>query len=104
LTVIVPLVEGCADVLRKKLAAAPEARVEATNRVGTVHDMRFVIFGNDTRLLFCTAFDGDWDSYIDDFARIIPDELNYLFDQTVGWPGLADPSVKDFIAAPCCCG
>jgi hypothetical protein len=99
LTVIVPLVEGGAEVLRRKLAAAPEARIAATDRVGTVHSMRFVIFDDDRRLLFATAFDGDWDTYIEDFARIIPEELNFLFAETVGWPGIDDPGVKDFIAA-----
>jgi hypothetical protein len=52
LTVIVPLKPGGADRLRAKLAAAPEARIEASDRIGTVHDMRCVIIDNDTRLLF----------------------------------------------------
>jgi hypothetical protein len=39
-----------------------------TDRVGTVHDMRFVLMDNDTKMLFATAYDGDWDPYIDDFA------------------------------------
>ena len=34
--------------------------------------MRFVFFDNDTRLLFATACDGDWDTYIDDFLTKIP--------------------------------
>jgi hypothetical protein len=37
--------------------------------VGTVHEAREVLFDNDTRLLIATSFDGDWDVYIDDFAR-----------------------------------
>ncbi len=37
--------------------------------VGTLHDARQVLFDNDTRLLIATSFDGDWDVYIDDFAR-----------------------------------
>jgi hypothetical protein len=99
LTVIVPLKPGGADRLRAKLAAAPEARIEASDRIGTVHDMRFVFIDNDTRLLFCTAYDGDWDPYIDDFVNIVPGELDYLFDQTEGWPGLSDAAAaKDFIA------
>jgi hypothetical protein len=62
--VIVPLKPGGADRPRAKLAAAPEARIEASDRIGTVHDMRFVFIDNDTRLLFCTAYDGDWAPYI----------------------------------------
>jgi hypothetical protein len=37
--------------------------------VGTLHEARQVLFDNDTRLLIATSFDGDWDVYIDDFAR-----------------------------------
>jgi hypothetical protein len=29
------------------------------------------LFDNDTRLLIATSFDGDWDVYIDDFARTL---------------------------------
>ena len=34
---------------------------QGVDKVGTVHDMRFVFLDNDTKLLFCTAYDGDWD-------------------------------------------
>ncbi len=37
--------------------------------VGTLHESRQVLFDNDTRLLIATSFDGDWDVYIEDFAR-----------------------------------
>ena len=30
-------------------------------RIGTLHEERLVIFDNDTRLLFATIFDGDWE-------------------------------------------
>ena len=43
------------------------------DKVGTLHDMRFVFLDNDTRMLFATSFDGDWDAYIDDFVTKIPD-------------------------------
>ncbi len=45
----------------------------ATNkRLGTVHDIRFVIFDNHARPLLATVHDGDWDPYIDDFVRVVP--------------------------------
>ena len=37
--------------------------------IGTVHEVRYVLFDDDTRLLLATSFDGDWDVYIDDFFR-----------------------------------
>src|SRR5713226_4668410 len=42
---------------------------EAVVNVGTLHDARQVLFDNDTRLMIGTSFDGDWDVYIEDFAR-----------------------------------
>ena len=52
--------------------------LDGANKVGSLHDMRFVFLDNDTKLLFCTAFDGEWDPYIDDFATKIPDYLDIL--------------------------
>jgi hypothetical protein len=68
-----------------------------TDRVGTVHDMRFLFLDNDTKLLFATAYDGDWDPYIDDFAATIPDGLDVLFSVCEGWPGIRSPEIKDWI-------
>jgi hypothetical protein len=39
------------------------------NDVRTLHEARYVLFDDDTRLLIATSFDGDWDVYIDDFFR-----------------------------------
>ena len=67
--------------------------------VGTLHDMRFVFLDNDTRLLFATAYDGDWDPYIDDFSTKIPDALDVLFCNAEGYPGMHSPAVRDWIAS-----
>src|SRR5699024_12190798 len=67
-------------------------------RVSTLHDMRFVFFDNDTRILFATAYDGDWDAYINDFATKIPELMDLLFQNVEGWPGIDSPDVKDIIA------
>jgi hypothetical protein len=97
LTAIVPLQAGGADKLRQILAAAG-AGLPAAGYVGTLHDMRFVILDNDTKLLFATAYDGDWDSYITDFATKIPDAMNTFFSMVDGWPGIKNDKVRDFIA------
>ena len=98
LTVIVPLKAGKAGAprLREILAGGTFSGADA---VGTVHDMRFVILDNDTKLLFATTFDGDWDSYITDFATKIPDAMDFFFSVVEGWPGIRSSSVKDFIAS-----
>jgi hypothetical protein len=59
--------------------------------------MRFVFLDNDTKLLFATAYDGEWDAYIDDFVTKIPHSMDLLFCNMEGWPGIHSPSVKDFI-------
>ena len=60
--------------------------------------MRFVFLDNDTKLLFATAYDGEWDPYIDDFATKIPDYMDLLFCSFEGWPGIRSAAVKDWIA------
>lgn len=98
LTIIAPLKEGGADRLREKLKKSASRQAKTMARIATVHDMRFVIFDNDTRLLFATAYDGDWDSYIDDFGTEIPDLLNNMFNEVVDFPGIESAEAKDYIA------
>ncbi|MFI9028037.1 hypothetical protein [Streptomyces sp. NPDC053560] len=72
---------------------------EVTQRIGTLHDARWVLFDEDTRLLFATSYDGDWDAYIDDFAHRIPDVFDAIMEHTEDYPGIHDPGIKDRIAA-----
>jgi hypothetical protein len=97
LTSIVPFVKGGAKRVRELLRLL-EGNFQGADVVGTVHDMRFAFLDNDTKLLFCTAYDGDWDTYIDDFATKIPNALDLLFCNCEGYPGIKSPSVKDWIA------
>ena len=39
-------------------------------------------------MLFATSFDGDWDTYIDDFIALIPDYLDLMDSAWEGWPGI----------------
>lgn len=96
LTIIVPLVKGGAERLRGLLKVL-HGNFQGADKVGSVHDMRFVFIDNDTRLLFATAYDGDWDPYITDFATKIPNQLDVLFSVVEGWPGIRSPEVRDFI-------
>src|SRR5215813_847066 len=67
---VFPFVKGGAQRLRGLLQAL-EGNFRGADAVGTVHDMRFVFMDDDTKLLFATAYDGEWDAYIDDFATKI---------------------------------
>ena len=97
LTVIASFAPGGARRLRALLQAL-NGNFDGADKVGTVHDMRFVFLDNDTKLLFATAYDGDWDVYIEDFVAKIPNEMDVLFSCFEGWPGIHNPKVKDFIA------
>jgi len=96
LTGILPIAEGGAKRLRGLLELL-EGNFKGADAVGTLHDMRFVFLDNDTKLLFATAYDGEWDAYIDDFVTKIPNALDLLFCNIEGWPGIHDPNVKDWL-------
>ena len=98
LTIIVPLAPGGARRLRAFLKVLRGNLSQGADKVGTLHTMRFVFFDNDTRLLFATAYDGDWDTYIDDFVAKIPDYLDIIDSAWDGWPGIRSPGAKDYLA------
>jgi hypothetical protein len=96
LTGIFPFAKGGAKRLRGLLELL-QGKFQGADAVGTAHDMRFVFLNNDTKLLFATAYDGEWDAYIDDFATKIPDAMDVLFCNAMGWPGIRSPKVKAWI-------
>jgi hypothetical protein len=98
LTMVFPFAPGGARRLRAFLQLL-NGNFDGANKVGTLHNMRFVFLDNDTKLLFATAFDGEWDPYIDDFATKIPDYLDILDCGLEGWPGIRSPEAKDYLAS-----
>jgi len=97
LTIVVPLASGGAKRLRAFLRLLGGNLSPGATKVGTLHDMRFVFLDNDTRMLFATSFDGDWDTYIDDFIALIPDYLDIIDSAWDGWPGIRSPGAKDYL-------
>ena len=92
LTMLAPLKPGGAKRMRAFFETLHgNVGNQAVDRVGTVHDMRWVFLDNDTKLLFGSTYDGDWDPYIDDFATKIPDILDLQFGEIEGWPGVRNP-------------
>jgi hypothetical protein len=72
-------------------------REDAVKQIGTLHEARWVLFDNDTRLMFASSFDGSWDKYIDDFATTyIATIFDAVFSHCEGFPGLQDPHIKDW--------
>lgn len=97
-TTIFPMKPAGAKRLRAFLELLhPDLGNREVDKVGTVHDMRFLFLENDTKLLFCTAYDGDWDTYINDFGTKIPDIIDLQFGEVEGWPGVRSPNFKDYL-------
>src|SRR6478609_2155020 len=68
--------------------------------ITTIHEARFVLFDDDTRLAFITSFDGPWDSYMEDFFTSGPTLglFDAVFRHTEGYDGLPDlGAVKAFV-------
>ena len=103
-TVYCKIKPGHAEELREILAKIASVRSTrgraALQDIGTLHDARFVIFDDDTRLMFASVFDGSWDTYIDDFATTtVADNFAAVFAHAEGFPGLSDPNVKDWFVS-----
>src|SRR5689334_17339486 len=97
------VIPGRADELREALTAlqnTPGYRPgDYEVAIATIHEARFVLFDDDTRLLFATSFDGSWDAYMEDFAAAGPLQLfDAIFRHIEGYDGLPDvEAVKNFI-------
>src|SRR3954453_24152277 len=68
--------------------------------IATIHEARFVLFDDDTRLAFITSFDGPWDAYMDDFFTSGPTLALFdaIFGHVEGYEGLPDlAAVKTFV-------
>jgi hypothetical protein len=68
--------------------------------IETIHEARFVLFDEDTRLAFVTSFDGPWDAYMEDFFTSGPTLalFDVIFRHTEGYGGLPDgAAVKSFV-------
>jgi len=68
--------------------------------IATIHEARFVLFDDDTRLAFMTSFDGSWDAYMDDFFTSGPTLALFdaVFQHVEGYEGLPDlQAVKAFV-------
>ena len=68
--------------------------------IAVIHEARFVLFDDDTRLLFATSFDGTWDAYMVDFASKPLRLFDSIFRHVEGYEGLPDlAAVRGFISS-----
>jgi hypothetical protein len=108
LSVFCKVKPGREELIREVFNQPPEqkATVEAAVKdVGTLHQARYVLFDDGTRLLIATTFDGDWDVYIDDFAAsIILDAWDKFLIHCEGYPDegkatMTLDEIKEFLTA-----
>jgi hypothetical protein len=103
-TIIGNIKPGHLQALRAaiKRRAADPCRREDAKKFGTIHEARLALIDNDTRLLFCSSFDGTWNKYIDDFAvadNAVSQSFAEFWSHIEGYPGITDPSVRDWLTA-----
>ena len=98
-TFIVPLVPGGADRLRQIFKERAAQSSDPVEKVDTIHELRWVIFDNDTRAVFVTSWDGTLESYLTDFQTKIPDLMHMMSKDIVGYPagGVESPEWIDFL-------
>ena len=97
-TAIVKVLPGHEQTLRDLIEAdqgKPEVQ-EAFREIGTLHEFRWSLFDNDRRMIFASAFDGDWEKYIQDFGT---SKVGALIDRNLqhveGWVGIHDPRASE---------
>ena len=108
LSVFLKVKPGREQAIRKVFhgKAAGAALEEALHTVGSLHQARYVLFDNGTRLLIATTFDGDWDKYIDDFVAVgVLDAWDTFLIHCEGYPdegwrvSLTVEEAKEFLTA-----
>ena len=98
ITAITKILPGHAPALRDALTKLTAANGGKISELGTIHIVRWVIFDNDTRLLFATNFDGDVEAYMRDFAEKAPQGIDAIWGHCEGYPGAANyPKLRDYI-------
>jgi hypothetical protein len=108
LSVFLKVKPGREQAIREAFDTTPEqgaAMDKAIHDVGSLHQARYVLFDNGTRLLVATTFDDDWDVYIDDFAAsYILDAWDRFLIHCEGYPdegkaSLTVHEIKEFLTA-----
>ena len=96
--IILPLKPGGGKRMRDRLRDSVTAGTQALDKMGSLHDLRFVLFDNDTRVIFASTYDGGFEQYIKDFATLVPDLIDNEFQDCEGYPGVRSPQIWNYIA------
>ncbi len=96
--IMLPLKPGGGQRMRDRLKDSVTAGTQSLDKMGTLHDLRFVLFDNDTRVLFASTYDGGFEQYIKDFATLVPDLIDKEFQECEGYPGVRSSEIWEYIA------
>ena len=91
---------GEAGLLRQALTEPGYRPGDYGMAITSIHEARFVLFDDDTRLAFITSFDGPWDAYMEDFFTSGPTLalFDVIFRHTEGYGGLPDrAALRSFV-------
>src|SRR5260370_20292380 len=83
--IMLPLKPGGGQRMRDRLKDSVTAGTQSLDKMGTLHDLRFVLFDNDTRVLFASTYDGVFEQYNKDFATLVPDLSDKEFPECAGY-------------------
>ena len=83
LTLINPVKPGHAAALREFLSHIDPLTIRPLE---TIHFARWVLFDDDTRLLFTSNFDGSLHDYLQDFVQVMPDGMDGIWQHCEEYP------------------
>lgn len=92
LTLINPVKAGHAAALREFLSRINPLTIRPLE---TIHFARWVLFDDDTRLLFTSNFDGSLHDYLQDFVQVMPDGMDGIWQHCEEYP---ERGCRDFEA------
>ena len=85
----------------RELISADQGKPEleaALREIGTLHEFRWAMLDDDRRVTFASSFDGEWYTYIQDFAST---QIGQVIDRNLqhceGWVGIQDPTAADWL-------
>src|SRR5690606_1522243 len=87
LNLLMKVAPGRKTGLRENNAAVSAVIKAGADAIGTLHEARFVQIDDDTVMLL-TTYDGDFDTYIDDFTKHLSEVFNMLLPNVVDPPPL----------------
>jgi hypothetical protein len=87
LTTITPIIPERVEALKQILQGVQKDPDASVAKIATIHYARWVIIDNDTRMLFTSNFDGEFEKYLRDFVRDLPHGLDRIWGNCVGYPG-----------------